>query len=81
MPREWCAESKSLKLYLWRLRDRAAFVEALAAESPGNRERDQSPQSWFGGVNSVGVTSTVCTAGLRPPALPPDRELLPRPRV
>jgi 7-cyano-7-deazaguanine reductase len=27
-----CVESKSLKLYLWRFRDRPVFAEALAAE-------------------------------------------------
>jgi 7-cyano-7-deazaguanine reductase len=32
MPDEWCIESKSLKLYLWRFRDLAVFAEALAAE-------------------------------------------------
>lgn len=32
VPDEWCVESKSLKLYLWGFRDRAVFVEALAAE-------------------------------------------------
>ena len=31
-PREWCVESKSLKLYLWNFRDRAVFAEALSAE-------------------------------------------------
>ncbi len=31
-PDRRCIESKSLKLYLWRFRDRAAFCEALAAE-------------------------------------------------
>jgi len=31
-PDRWCVESKSLKLYLWRFRDRAVFVEQLAAE-------------------------------------------------
>ena len=31
-PDQWCIESKSLKLYLWRFRDRAVFAEALAAE-------------------------------------------------
>ena len=31
-PGEWCVESKSLKLYLWRFRDRAVFAEALASE-------------------------------------------------
>ena len=35
VPREWCVESKSLKLYLWQFRDRAAFAEALAAEIAG----------------------------------------------
>ena len=35
VPREWCVESKSMKLYLWRFRDRAAFAEALAAEIAG----------------------------------------------
>jgi 7-cyano-7-deazaguanine reductase len=31
-PDQWCVESKSLKLYLWRFRDRSVFAEALAAE-------------------------------------------------
>jgi 7-cyano-7-deazaguanine reductase len=31
-PDQWCIESKSLKLYLWRFRDRPVFAEALAAE-------------------------------------------------
>lgn len=31
-PDRWCVESKSLKLYLWRFRDRPVFAEALAAE-------------------------------------------------
>lgn len=31
-PRQFCIESKSLKLYLWGFRDRAVFAEALAAE-------------------------------------------------
>ena len=31
-PDQWCVESKSLKLYLWRFRDRPVFAEALAAE-------------------------------------------------
>jgi 7-cyano-7-deazaguanine reductase len=33
--RQWCIESKSLKLYLWGFRDRAVFAEALAAEIAG----------------------------------------------
>ena len=32
VPDKWCIESKSLKLYLWKFRDRAVFCEALAAE-------------------------------------------------
>jgi 7-cyano-7-deazaguanine reductase len=31
-PNHRCIESKSLKLYLWRFRDRPVFAEALAAE-------------------------------------------------
>lgn len=31
-PSELCIESKSLKLYLWSFRDKAAFAEALAGE-------------------------------------------------
>ncbi len=32
VPNQWCIESKSLKLYLWRFRDMPVFAEALAAE-------------------------------------------------
>ena len=32
VPNLSCIESKSLKLYLWSFRDKAAFVEQLAAE-------------------------------------------------
>jgi 7-cyano-7-deazaguanine reductase len=32
VPDQRCIESKSLKLYLWSFRDRAAFCEAMAAE-------------------------------------------------
>jgi 7-cyano-7-deazaguanine reductase len=32
VPNGWCVETKSLKLYLWRFRDRPVFAEALAAE-------------------------------------------------
>ncbi|WP_227462448.1 preQ(1) synthase [Desertimonas flava] len=35
VPAEWCVESKSLKLYLWRFRDQQVFAEALAAEIAG----------------------------------------------
>jgi 7-cyano-7-deazaguanine reductase len=34
-PDQWCIESKSLKLYLWRFRDRSVFAEALTAEIAG----------------------------------------------
>lgn len=34
-PKDFCIESKSLKLYLWSFRDRAVFAEALAAEIAG----------------------------------------------
>jgi 7-cyano-7-deazaguanine reductase len=32
VPDQWCIESKSLKLYLWRFREMPVFAEALAAE-------------------------------------------------
>lgn len=32
VPRDFCIESKSLKLYMWKFRDRPVFCEALAAE-------------------------------------------------
>ena len=32
VPNQFCIESKSLKLYLWRFRDMPVFAEALAAE-------------------------------------------------
>lgn len=44
VPREWCVESKSLKLYLWRFRDRAAFAEALAAEIAGEIMLTAAPE-------------------------------------
>jgi 7-cyano-7-deazaguanine reductase len=31
-PDEWCLESKSLKLYLWRYRDIGSFCESLASD-------------------------------------------------
>ena len=43
-PREWCVESKSLKLYLWRFRDRAVFAEALAAEIAGEIMTTAQPE-------------------------------------
>lgn len=42
-PDRWCVESKSLKLYLWRFRDRAVFVEALAAEIADELMRTAQP--------------------------------------
>jgi 7-cyano-7-deazaguanine reductase len=44
-PDRWCVESKSLKLYLWGFRDRAVFVEALAAEIAGEIMDTARPRS------------------------------------
>ncbi|HSB87554.1 MAG TPA: preQ(1) synthase, partial [Ilumatobacteraceae bacterium] len=44
-PNEWCVESKSLKLYLWRFRDRPVFAEALAAEIAGEVMLTAKPHS------------------------------------
>jgi 7-cyano-7-deazaguanine reductase len=44
-PGPWCVESKSLKLYLWRFRDRAVFAEALAAEIAGEIMATARPAS------------------------------------
>ncbi len=44
-PDQWCVESKSLKLYLWRFRDRAVFAEALAAEIAGEVMATAAPTS------------------------------------
>jgi 7-cyano-7-deazaguanine reductase len=35
VPDQWCVETKSLKLYLWRFRQLPVFAEALAAEIAG----------------------------------------------
>jgi 7-cyano-7-deazaguanine reductase len=43
-PDRWCVESKSLKLYLWGFRDRAVFVEALAAEIAAEIMRTAQPR-------------------------------------
>ena len=43
-PRRRCVESKSLKLYLWSFRERAAFAEALAAEIAGEVHRAAEPE-------------------------------------
>lgn len=40
-----CVESKSLKLYLWRFRDRPMFAEALAAEIATEVMRTATPRS------------------------------------
>ena len=44
-PGQWCVESKSLKLYLWRFRDRPAFAEALAAEIADEIMTTAAPKS------------------------------------
>ena len=43
-PDRWCVESKSLKLYLWGFRDRAVFVEQLAAEIADEIARTAEPR-------------------------------------
>jgi 7-cyano-7-deazaguanine reductase len=43
-PDQWCIESKSLKLYLWRFRDRPVFAEALAAEIAGEVMNTAKPK-------------------------------------
>jgi 7-cyano-7-deazaguanine reductase len=43
-PDRLCIESKSLKLYLWSFRDRAAFAEALAAEIAAEVHRAADPK-------------------------------------
>src|SRR5438105_15779198 len=43
-PDRWCVESKSLKLYLWRFRERAVFAEALAAEIAGEIMHTAQPR-------------------------------------
>ena len=45
VPAQWCVESKSLKLYLWRFRDQAVFAEALAAEIAGEIMATAQPTS------------------------------------
>jgi 7-cyano-7-deazaguanine reductase len=42
-PDQRCVESKSLKLYLWRFRDRKVFCEGLAAEIAGEIKRAADP--------------------------------------
>jgi 7-cyano-7-deazaguanine reductase len=44
VPKQWCIESKSLKLYLWGFRDRAVFAEALAAEIAAEVMRSAKPK-------------------------------------
>lgn len=43
-PDRWCVESKSLKLYLWSFRDRAVFVEGLAAEIAAEIQHTAQPR-------------------------------------
>jgi 7-cyano-7-deazaguanine reductase len=43
-PNERCIESKSLKLYLWSFRDKAAFVEQLAADIAAEVHRAVEPR-------------------------------------
>jgi 7-cyano-7-deazaguanine reductase len=43
VPNARCIESKSLKLYLWSFRDKAAFVERLAAEIAAEVQQAAEP--------------------------------------
>lgn len=43
VPDRWCVETKSLKLYLWRFRQRPVFAEALAAEIAGEIMQTAQP--------------------------------------
>ena len=68
-PDEWCVESKSLKLYLWRFRDHAVFAEALAAEIAGEIMDTARPrrvavtltQRPRGGITITAVAERVAT--------------------
>jgi 7-cyano-7-deazaguanine reductase len=65
-PRARCVESKSLKLYLWSFRDRAAFAEALAVEIATEIKRAAEP-AWVKVVvrqNVRGGIVTEATAAL-----------------
>jgi 7-cyano-7-deazaguanine reductase len=44
VPAARCVESKSLKLYLWSFRDKAAFAEAMAVEIAEEIRRAAAPQ-------------------------------------
>lgn len=62
-PDRHCVESKSLKLYLWRFRDRPVFAEALASEiaseimatAQPHRVRVQLTQRPRGGIELTAV--------------------------
>ncbi len=43
-PGEWLVESKSLKLYLWRYRERGIFGESLVAEIADDLARQLAPR-------------------------------------
>jgi 7-cyano-7-deazaguanine reductase len=44
VPAARCVESKSLKLYLWSFRDKAAFAESMAVEIAEEIRRAAAPQ-------------------------------------
>lgn len=59
-PRALCVESKSLKLYLWSFRDRAAFAEALAVEIATEFQRAAAP-AWVEVVVRQSVRGGIVT--------------------
>ena len=59
-PRARCVESKSLKLYLWGFRDKAAFAEALAVEI-ATEIRDQAEPEWVKVVVTQHVRGGIVT--------------------
>lgn len=44
VPKEWCVELKSLKLYLWSFRDRGCFHEAVTHEIADHLRKQLDPQ-------------------------------------
>ena len=69
-PNGRCIESKSLKLYLWKFRDRQVFAEALAAEI-AHEVQDRAEPHWVrvtvrqGARGGISLTAT-SELGTRP---------------
>jgi 7-cyano-7-deazaguanine reductase len=70
VPKDWCVESKSLKLYLWSFRDRGVFHEAVTQEIHEAIRAALSPQ-WMQTLGEFGVRGGIyekvlCTHGMVP---------------